>query len=164
MEHRGFDVMVLTETKVQSEDYLHNCLGCDVACSMAHPSSARGSQGGVGMVTRERPVGWDINSTRYHGPNVVSYKIVTGLTLNPLVGLYLPPLCPWGFERGPRRSKELAEPARVGPPCKVRSHRPGPTLPTAQQVSIHEDLVTSQAGNRPPTEMRLNSWVRPAPL
>ena len=42
------------------------------------------------MVTRERPVGWGIESMRYHGPNVVSCEIITGLTRTPLVGAYLP--------------------------------------------------------------------------
>ena len=40
-------------------------------------------------MTRERPVVWDIESTRYHGTNLVSFKIVTGLTWTPLVGAYL---------------------------------------------------------------------------
>ena len=53
---------------------------------------ARGGQGGVGLVMRERTFGWGIESTRYHRPNVVSCEIVTGLTQTPLVGTYLPPL------------------------------------------------------------------------
>ena len=40
------------------------------------------------MVTRERPVGWGIESTRYHRLNVVICKLVTGLTRNPLVRAY----------------------------------------------------------------------------
>ena len=52
-----FDVMLLTKTKIQSEAYSHNHLGYDVACLAAQPSSAGGSQGGVGLVTRERLVG-----------------------------------------------------------------------------------------------------------
>ena len=41
---------------------------------------------------RERPVGWGIDSTRYHRPNMVRCDIITGLTRTPLVGAYLPPL------------------------------------------------------------------------
>ena len=41
-------------------------------------------------MTRERPVGWGIESTRYHGPNVASCEIVTGLTWTPIVRAYLP--------------------------------------------------------------------------
>ena len=65
-------MMLLTETKIQLEVYSHNRLGYDVTCSAARPSSARGDQGGIRLVTRERPVRWGIDSTRYHGPNVVS--------------------------------------------------------------------------------------------
>ena len=42
MECGGFDVMLLMETKIQTEAYSHNILGCDVTCSKAHPSSAEG--------------------------------------------------------------------------------------------------------------------------
>ena len=41
-------------------------------------------------MTRERPFKWGIESTRYHGQNVVRCKILTGLTRTPLVGAYLP--------------------------------------------------------------------------
>ena len=43
------------------------------------------------MVTRERLVGWGVDSPHYHGPNVVSCEIVTRLTWTPLAGAYLPP-------------------------------------------------------------------------
>ena len=42
------------------------------------------------MVTGERPDSWRIESTRFHGPNLVSCKIVTWPTRTPLVGAYLP--------------------------------------------------------------------------
>ena len=42
-------------------------------------------------MTREWPDGWGIESTRFHGPNVVSCEIVTGPTQTPLVGAYFPP-------------------------------------------------------------------------
>ena len=41
---------------------------------------------------RERPGGWGVESTHYHGPNWVSFKIVTGYIRTPLVRVYLPPL------------------------------------------------------------------------
>ena len=55
-------------------------------------SITRRSQGGVGVVTRERPIGWGIESTREHRPNMVISDLVTGLTRTPLVSAYLPPL------------------------------------------------------------------------
>ena len=36
-------------------------------------------------------MGWSIESTRFHGTNVVSYNIVTGKKGNPVIGAYLPP-------------------------------------------------------------------------
>ena len=89
VECRGFDVMLQTDRKIQLEAYSHNCLGYDVTCSASRLSVSGRSQDGVGLVTRERPVGWGIESMRYHILNVVSCKIVTGLTCTPLVGAYL---------------------------------------------------------------------------
>ena len=56
-----------------------------------HPSNSGGAQGSFGLVMREQPVGWGIESTRYHGTNVVSCEIVTGLTCTLLVRAYSPP-------------------------------------------------------------------------
>ena len=53
----GFDVMLLTKTKIQSEACLHNCLVYDVTYSAVWSSSAGGAQGGAGLVTRERSAG-----------------------------------------------------------------------------------------------------------
>ena len=80
MERGVFDVMLLNKTKIQSEAYSHNRLGYGVTCSTLHPSSSGGAQGGVRLVRREMPVGLGTESKRYHGPNVVSCKIVTGIT------------------------------------------------------------------------------------
>ena len=82
--------MLLTETKIQTEAYYHNQLGYDVTCSAARPSSARGDQGVVGMVTRKRPNSWDIESMRFHRPNVVSSEIMNRHPRTLLVGKYLP--------------------------------------------------------------------------
>ena len=46
----GFDVMLLTETKIQSEAYLQNRLVYDVTCSVARLSRDREAQGVVEMV------------------------------------------------------------------------------------------------------------------
>ena len=35
------------------------------------------------------PIGWEIYSTRYHRPNVVNCKFVTGITQTPPIGVYL---------------------------------------------------------------------------
>ena len=62
-----------------------------MTCLTAHTSSTGGAQGKVRLVTRERPVGWGIESTRYHSLNVLSCEIFTRINRNPLVGAYLPP-------------------------------------------------------------------------
>ena len=51
-----------------------------------------GPHGGFRLATRERPIRWGIESTSYHGPNLVRCKIVTGITQIPLVRAYLQPL------------------------------------------------------------------------
>ena len=99
-----FDVMILAETKIQTEAYFHNRLGYNVTCLKAHPSSDRVSQGGVGLVTMEQPNRWGGEYTRFHRPNVVSCEIVTGPTQTPLVGAYLPPLT---LEHLPEVKEEL---------------------------------------------------------
>ena len=91
VERRGFDMMILTKTKISTTIYCRNRLVYDVTCSTARPTSAGGSQGGVILVTRERPVGWGIESTRYHGPSVVRWELVTGIIRTPLVSAYLTP-------------------------------------------------------------------------
>ena len=51
VECGGFDVMLLTDTKIQTEPSSHKCLGYDMTCSKVRPYSSRGYQGGVGLVT-----------------------------------------------------------------------------------------------------------------
>ena len=92
VECGGFDVMLLTDTKILLEAYLNNCLGYNVTCLVARLSSTRGEQVCVGLETMEMPVGWGVESTCYHSSNGVSCVIVTRLTFTPLVGAYLPPL------------------------------------------------------------------------
>ena len=83
--------MILTETKIQTKAYNHNQLGYNVTCLVARISSAGGAQGSVGLVTREQPDEWGIESTRFHGLNVVSCNIVTRHTRTLLISAYLPP-------------------------------------------------------------------------
>ena len=86
VEHGGFDVMLLIETKIQVEEYSQNRMGFDVIFSAALPYSASGSQGGVGLVLRDRTNGWGIKSTLFHGLNLVICNIITGRIRTPLVG------------------------------------------------------------------------------
>ena len=47
------------------------------------------SFGAIGMVSKERPEKWYIDSTRFHGPNMVSCEIVTRIKWTPLIRSYL---------------------------------------------------------------------------
>ena len=141
MERRGFDVMLLTKTKIQLEAYSHNRLSYDVNFSASRPSSAGGSQVGVRTVTRERPIGWGIQSMCYYGPNVVICELVTGLTRTLLVGVYIPPSTLKHLPDLEEALKHFKDPivfgdlnvypASGGPPRGLRSHRSGPPLPPA---------------------------------
>ena len=51
VEGGGFDVMLLTEMKIQLDAYLHNRLGYNVTCLTVQPSIAVKYQGSVGLVT-----------------------------------------------------------------------------------------------------------------
>jgi hypothetical protein len=82
----NYDIVVATETKIQDEVYAKHTLGFKVTCSKALPN-----QGGVALITRANPDGWHIESTQFHGPNVLSCLIVTGDKRMPLIGAYLPP-------------------------------------------------------------------------
>ena len=62
VESGGFDVMLITKTNISTMAYFQDRLGYKITCSSARPSSAGGAQGGVGLVTRERPDGWGIES------------------------------------------------------------------------------------------------------
>ena len=71
-------MLIMMETKIQPKAYSQNRPGYDVTCLKACPSSAEGAQGGIVLVTRERPSGSGTESMRFHGTNLVSCKIVTG--------------------------------------------------------------------------------------
>ena len=141
VEIGGFDVMILTKTKISTSAYCRNQLGYEVNCLTAQPTRTGEAQGGVGIVTRERPIGWGIQSMRYYGPNVVICELVTGLTRTLLVGVYIPPSTLKHLPDLEEALKHFKDPivfgdlnvypASGGPPRGVRSHRSGPPLPPA---------------------------------
>ena len=63
--------MMLIETNIFDKAYCHNRLGYKVVCSLETTTEAGGVQGGVGLVVQERPNGWSVELTRFHGLNVV---------------------------------------------------------------------------------------------
>ena len=87
----GFGLMVLTETKIYIAEYFFNWLRYNIVCSPARPASSGGAQGGVGLLLWDRPTGWSLESTSFHGTNVVICDVITGTSRTPIVGAYLPP-------------------------------------------------------------------------
>ena len=62
---------------------------CDLQWKRQRLVALRGT--GAGLVIRDRPQGRSLVSMRFHGPNVVSCKVVTHGRRTPIIGAYLPP-------------------------------------------------------------------------
>ena len=88
---RGFELMILMATKFNRQAYLHNRLGYNMVCSPEITTESGGAQGGVGLVIWDQSKGWSVESTRFHGTNVVSCKVVSGRKWTPLIGMYFYP-------------------------------------------------------------------------
>ena len=87
----GFGLMVLAETKISTVVYCQNWLGCNTFCFPSWSDSSSGSQGDVGPVFWDHLKIWGLEFRCFHGTNMVSYKVVTGMSRTPTVGSYLPP-------------------------------------------------------------------------
>ena len=87
----GFELMILTETNINDQAHFRNMMGYDVILSKATTTADGDAKGGVGMIIREKPQVWNINSTRFHGPNMVSCKVIYSNNIMPLIREYLPP-------------------------------------------------------------------------
>ena len=75
-------------------------MGYTVACSSLFSTVACGVQGGVLMVTRERPEFWDIEYRLFHDPNLVICKIIPSSHRTPPHCRVPPPVHP-GPPTGP---------------------------------------------------------------
>ena len=63
--------MLLTETNILNAVYCHNRLGYDIVYSKATVNTTGGFQGGVGLFSLKRIEEWIVESTRFHGLNMV---------------------------------------------------------------------------------------------
>ena len=86
----GFKIMILTETNINKHSYFCNRMGYDVVFSQAIITVDGDAQGVLGMIVQYQHQGCNIESTCFHGPNVVRCKVVTGKHA-PLIGSYPPP-------------------------------------------------------------------------
>ena len=82
--------MILTETKITYHDYCGNRLGNDVVCPPVSTTAVRGIQGILFLVFRDKPQGWSVEATHFHGPNVVSCEVIIDGQLTLIIGAYLP--------------------------------------------------------------------------
>ena len=89
----NYNIMLLTETKIHDSVYFPKLLGYDVYCSMvtATATEVRREKGRAGITSRERPEGWLIGLTRFHGTNMASYDLIMGNLWTPVMGAYLLP-------------------------------------------------------------------------
>ena len=90
VELGGFKLMFLTDMKISTAAYFRNRLGHAIVCLPVRPASALGLQIVVGLVSQYWPMGWIIELTRFHSTNMVSCKVVTGISRTLIVGSYLP--------------------------------------------------------------------------
>ena len=56
----NYNLMLLTEKKILYEVYCSNRLGYEAVCSQAVGTTARGAQGGVGLVIRKWLERWSV--------------------------------------------------------------------------------------------------------
>ena len=87
----SFGIMILTKTKNNSNSYFHNWLVYDVVCFPSVTTATKNMMGGVGLVVREQPQGWRVDSTCFRRENVVICEVAFGSRRTPLVGSYPPP-------------------------------------------------------------------------
>ena len=86
----NYNLMLMTEMKIPDETYFQNHLGYNNMCSQVAGTEAGGAQGGVGLVVRERPEGWSVESMHFHGTNMVICEIFSSGQQTLIIRAYLP--------------------------------------------------------------------------
>ena len=87
----GFNIIILTDTKITDQAYWHSRLSYNVVCLSEITTDYSGVQGRVVLVIRDLPKGWSVDSTHFHRPNVLVCEVVSGVKHTSLIGEYLPP-------------------------------------------------------------------------
>jgi exonuclease III len=90
LEAQQIDIALLTETRIPDQDgariHTRDCLGYTI---FATYTTTR-NQGGLALAYRQAP-NWHIESQQRHGPNVLSFLLISGSQITPVIGAYLPP-------------------------------------------------------------------------
>ena len=85
-DQMNLDLGILTETKLTDGVYTRNSSGYQVTATDA-PSA---HQGGIALFYRDSEY-WQVESVVKHGPNVISFELVSGWRRTPMIGGYIPP-------------------------------------------------------------------------
>jgi hypothetical protein len=86
MDQMKVDLGILTEAKLTDGIYTR----CSSGYSVVATSARVHNQGGVALFYKNSP-DWQIESVRYHGPNVISFQLVAASRRWGVVGAYIPP-------------------------------------------------------------------------
>lgn len=86
MHQMNIDLGILTETKLNHG--MHTRFSSDYHVRATTARSRH--QGGIALFYRDSPY-WQVESVSNHGPNVISFELVTGYRRVPCVGVYIPP-------------------------------------------------------------------------
>jgi hypothetical protein len=90
----GIGVAVLTETKFIDDQYPKTVAGYTIMSLKA----ASCSQGGVALAWREDDLKFEVELVLFHGPNMLTFQLMTGDERIYVVGTYIPPNCTRGVE------------------------------------------------------------------
>ena len=85
-----FDLMILMETNITSQYYCSNRLGYSVVWLTRIMKMDVSVHGGVGLVVQDQYQGLIIESTRFHGPNVLIWEVINDGKRAAIIGTYLP--------------------------------------------------------------------------
>ena len=86
IEQLNVDIALLTEVKVTGEAYTRYSHGYNVKASKASSAHC----GGVALCWRDSDI-YQVEGTHIHGPNVISFELVTGHRRWLVIGAYIPP-------------------------------------------------------------------------
>jgi exonuclease III len=87
MHQMRVDLGILTETKIDNDMYTRDCCGYTVFATHAKSQF----QGGVALFYQTTNSCWCVEGEMAHGPNVISFVLVSGDRRWNILGVYIPP-------------------------------------------------------------------------
>ena len=87
MDQMNVDLGILSETKLDHEMYLHDCCGYTVVATTAKSSH----QGGVAVFYRSHSAQWSVEGIQTHGPNMMSFSLMSGRKIWTIIRCYISP-------------------------------------------------------------------------